>query len=85
MYKLLRENAVQRIEDGACIPFDQGNREYRDYLEWVAEGNTPNPADPPPPPDTRRAEAHAALQDVIDEVGGGAKMKAMARALKAIL
>tara|TARA_R100000231_G_C5308145_1_gene159592 strand:- start:1 stop:153 length:153 start_codon:yes stop_codon:yes gene_type:complete len=22
------------------VPVDQGNREYQDYLEWVAEGNT---------------------------------------------
>ena len=22
------------------IPFDEGNRHYQQYLEWVAEGNT---------------------------------------------
>ena len=27
------------------IPFDPGNRDYQKYLEWVAEGNTPTPAD----------------------------------------
>ena len=36
--------AVQRIEDGALIPFDPDNKDYQEYLEWVAEGNTPNPA-----------------------------------------
>tara|TARA_B100002019_G_scaffold293297_1_gene319932 strand:+ start:11240 stop:11542 length:303 start_codon:yes stop_codon:yes gene_type:complete len=27
------------------IPFDPGNRDYQEYLEWVAEGNTPEPAE----------------------------------------
>ena len=28
-----------------CIPLDPSNRHYQEYLEWVAEGNTPLPAD----------------------------------------
>lgn len=27
------------------IPKDEENRHYQDYLEWVAEGNTPEEAD----------------------------------------
>ena len=27
------------------IPFDPDNTDYQEYLEWVAEGNTPDPAD----------------------------------------
>ena len=36
---------IQRVSDGASIPFDEGNRDYKEYLKWVAEGNTPEPAD----------------------------------------
>ena len=27
------------------IPIDPDNRDYQTYLDWVAEGNTPDPAD----------------------------------------
>ncbi len=48
MYKLLQSLDVTRISDGAYIPANEGNRDYVDYLAWVSEGNTPEPADPPP-------------------------------------
>ena len=28
------------------IPLDEDNVDYQEYLEWVAEGNTPDPYDP---------------------------------------
>lgn len=38
-------SVILRKEDNAFIPKDPNNRDYRKYLEWVAEGNTPDPAD----------------------------------------
>jgi hypothetical protein len=53
MYQLLQNNpiteqpanCIKRLADDAFIPFDPANRDYQEYLKWVAEGNTPEPAD----------------------------------------
>ncbi len=36
---------ILRKEDGVFIPFDEANTDYQEYLEWVAQGNTPEGAD----------------------------------------
>ena len=49
MYKLLNNKQGEFCgvlrSDGTSIPNDEENRDYKNYLEWVAEGNTPEPAD----------------------------------------
>lgn len=35
---------VQRLSDGAFIPFDPANRDYQEYLAWVEAGGVPDPA-----------------------------------------
>lgn len=36
---------IRRMPDDACIPFDEANTDYQEYLKWLAEGNQPLPAD----------------------------------------
>lgn len=50
MYKLYLDanqkiSAVLRIADNAIVPRDTMNTDYQEYLRWVNEGNTPEPAD----------------------------------------
>ena len=49
MYKLNQSNSITRLADGASIPADMGNTDYVAFLNWLSEGNTPEPADMPPP------------------------------------
>jgi hypothetical protein len=54
MYKLIQNpltgavDVVNKIGDNGLmlsIPFAESNTDYQAYLAWVAEGNTPEPAD----------------------------------------
>ena len=53
MYKLFNYNnelaGIIKEEDSfrISIPLDPANTDYQAYLKWVAEGNTPEPADTP--------------------------------------
>ncbi len=33
---------VRRTEDNAFIPFDEGNRDYQEYKQWLEAGNEPD-------------------------------------------
>lgn len=61
--------------DGAAIPPDPANRDWRAYQDWCAAGNTPEPAPAPPEPtyrDKRKAAYIAELgrkPDFVETVG----------------
>jgi hypothetical protein len=50
MYKLYKNTDKTKdvgvIKDNiTSIPFDPANTDYQAYLKWLAEGNTPDPAE----------------------------------------
>jgi hypothetical protein len=51
MYKIIitqgGESIIKTNDDGSTTSFakNESNTDYQAYLEWVAEGNTPEPAD----------------------------------------
>jgi hypothetical protein len=48
-YQLTTGNCILRVADGAHIPPDPANTDYAAYLQWLSEGNTPEPAPEPEP------------------------------------
>ena len=47
-YNLIKDKGVLigiERSDGWHIPLDENNTDYQAYLKWLAEGNTPLPAE----------------------------------------
>ena len=51
MYKLKNDSisgvhcAITRLRDNTTIPLNPDNSSYQEYLAWLDEGNTPEPAE----------------------------------------
>ena len=73
MYKLTTSTSITRLSDNASIPTDPQNTDYAAYLQWLSEGNTPEPADTPPAPTYQelRAAAYPSFSDYLDGIVKG--------------
>jgi len=70
MYQLAEPSGVIRLSDNAWIPFASDNIDYQEYLAWVDEGNTADPApEPPAPVELTAEEKLAAAGLTLEEFG----------------
>ena len=68
-YQLTQGDTILRTADNAWIPPDPANTDYREYLAWLEEGNTPEPAPVPEPvPEPTPAEKLAAAGLTVDDL-----------------
>lgn len=72
MYKLTNGTEIIRLADTAYIPADPMNADFENYMLWLQDGNSPEPADPPAPPPTpadKLASAGLSVDDLRDLLG----------------
>ncbi|MBP1091948.1 hypothetical protein [Bradyrhizobium diazoefficiens] len=79
-YRLTQGSSVIRTGDGACIPSDPGNSDWRAYQDWLSAGNVPEPHIEPPPPvpdliSDRQFFQQLAIQGVITQADALAAVK----------
>lgn len=69
MYKLTDNTQIIRISDSAFIPADPANSDYAAYLEWLDEGNTPDPyVAPTKTYKELRAAEYPSIVDQLDKI-----------------
>lgn len=68
-YQLTPTDLILRLADNAYIPPDEGNTDYREYLEWLQFGNKPYPApELPAPAELTPVEKLAASGLTVEEL-----------------
>lgn len=73
---------ILRVGDGATIPVDTNNRDYKEYLAWVALGNVIQDADPAPTPPTA---SETLAQERTDAIAKGASSLPYSKLVRAVL
>ena len=64
-YQLVENSKqIKRIADGASIPTDPQNRDYSEYVAWLAAGNTVIPVDVPTPAQLEAAASNTAKSEL---------------------
>ena len=71
----LSEFGVTRTSDRASIPESDDNRDWREYQEWLAEGNVADPI-PVPVIDPAVAERKASEKSARDKIATTAALTA---------
>lgn len=64
-YKLTSDANIIKRDDNALICANIDNRDYRKYVDWLAQGNTPDPIDPITP-EQQRETLSSAVQNHLD-------------------
>lgn len=54
---VLTEGGGYLVDGSMSVPDAAGNRHYRAVQKWIAQGNSPAPADIPPPPTYKELRA----------------------------
>jgi len=73
MYQLTKTNSIIRLADGACIPADNANTDYQEYLSWLEAGGVPEDVLPPTQAETYlawKAQREQLVAQIVVEVDG---------------
>lgn len=80
-YKLTNCDSILKIngDEILSIPADEKNRDYQEYLSWLAEGNTPDAADPEP-----MEKKYVSCKDIIERLSALGKYEIVKGAMSEV-